>query len=140
MKLKRKFKVEREKFEAYVFGILKRIEYVVRQTWQQVNDEPALQVVESNQTWIADHLTGLTHVRGVKVEHDVEKKDDVDYWVDDEQWHVVHRFRLECHVKRHEHGCVEGEKENNPVPHGFERAIVQDDVRRRFRCLLAVLR
>jgi hypothetical protein len=126
--------------KTYVFSVLERIENIVGQARQEIDDEPTLQVVEPNQSRIADHLTGLTHVSGVKVEHDVEEENDVDNRVDDEQWDVVHRLRLECHVEGHEHGRVECEKQDDPVPHRFECAIVQDDVWRRFRRLLSVLR
>ncbi len=38
------------------------------------------------------------------------------------------------------HDCgVEGEHENDPVPGGFEEAVVQEDVGRRLGSLLAVL-
>lgn len=77
---------------AYVFGVLERIEDVVGQTRQEIDDEPALEIVEANEPRIADHFTGLTHVGRVKVEHDVEKENNVDDAVDDEQRHVVHRF------------------------------------------------
>ena len=76
----------------------------------------------------------------MKVEHNVEREDDVDYAVGDEYGHVVHRLRLEGHIVWHEESGVDGEQQYEPVPDVLERAVVKNDVRRRFGRLLAILR
>ena len=66
----------------YILSVLKCVEYVVWQTGEQIDDEPALQVVQAYELGIRYDLTGLTNVGRVKVENNVEKKDDVDNAVD----------------------------------------------------------
>ena len=60
--------------------------------------------------------------------------------VDYEQRHCVERLVAEGDVEGHHDGRVEGEDEDHPVPRRLEGRVVQDDVGRRLRRLLAVLR
>ncbi|XP_038212885.1 potassium voltage-gated channel protein eag-like [Zerene cesonia] len=87
-------------------------------------DETRLEVVLADHFGVADHLAAGPHEGRVEVEHDVDKEDDVDDRVDDEQRHVLARLVLEGHVVRHHDGRVEGQAQDDPVPDGFESAVV----------------
>ena len=124
----------------YVFVVVERVEDVVRQAGEEVDDEPALEVIHADDFGVGDHLAAGADERRVKVEDNVDEEDDVDDRVDDQQTDVLGRLVLEGHVVGHHDGRVEGEAEDDPVPQGLEGAVMQQDVRRRFRRLLTVLR
>ena len=108
--------------------VLERVEDVVGQTRKKINDEPSLQVVHANDLGVADDLAVRTDEGRLEVEDDVDEEDDVDDRVDDEQRHVVHGLVAEGAVEGDHDGGVEGECEDEPVPAGFVRRVVQDDV------------
>ena len=120
--------------------MVERVEDVVRQAGEEVDDEPALEVIHADDFGVGDHLAAGADERRVKVEDNVDEEDDVDDRVDDQQTDVLGRLVLEGHVVGHHDGRVEGEAEDDPVPQGLEGAVMQQDVRRRFRRLLTVLR
>lgn len=76
----------------------------------------------------------------MKIEDDIDKEDDIDDGVDHQEGDILRSLVLEGHVVGHHDGRVEGQTEDDPVPQGLEGAVVQQDVRRRFGRLLAVLR
>lgn len=129
-----------EEGDTYIFVVVERVKDVVRQAREQVDDEPALEVVHADDFGVGDHLAAGADERRVEVEDDVDEEDDVDDGIDDEQTHVLRRLVLEGHVVGHHDGGVEGETEDDPVPQGLEGAVVQQDVRRCFGRLLTVLR
>ncbi len=138
---KRFIKIGKKKFEStHVFVVVERVEDVVRQTGEQVDDEPALEVVHADDFGVGDDFAVGSDEGRVEIENDVDEEDDVDDRVDDQQTDVLRRLVLEGHVVGHHDGRVEGEAEDDPVPQGLKGAVVQQDVRRRFGGLLAVLR
>lgn len=124
---------------AYLLVMIERVEHVVRQTGQQVDDEPRPEVVHPDDLGVGDDLAAGPDERGVEVEHDVDEEYHVDNGVDHKQGHVLAGLVLEGHVVRHHDGRVEREAQDHPVPYGLERAIVQQYVRRRLRRFLPVL-
>lgn len=126
-------------FRAYLIYVFKGIDDVIGQAGQQVNDEPGLQVVHSNQLWVRNDLSTRPNEGGVEVEHNVHKEDDIYHAVQHEPGQIV-LLGLERDIVGHHDGCVEGEDEDDPVPGGLEGAVVEDDVGRSFRRLLLVLR
>ncbi len=100
--------------------MVERVEYVVGEAGQQVDDEPRLEVVEPDDLGVGDDLAAGAHVGGVEVEHDVDEEDDVDDGVDDEEGHVLRRLVLERHVVGHHDGRVERQDQDDPVPDGLE--------------------
>lgn len=53
----------------YIFIVVERIEHVVRQTAEQIDDKPRLQVVHADHLRVAHDLTARSDKRGVKVKH-----------------------------------------------------------------------
>ena len=120
--------------------LLEGIEDVVRKAGQQVDDEPALEVVHTDDLRIADDLAARSDEGRVEVEDDVDEEDDVDDAVDDEQRDVGDRLAAKGGVVGDHDGRVEGQDEYHPVPRRLEGRVVEDDVVRRLRRLLTVLR
>ena len=76
----------------------------------------------------------------MEIQNDVEKEDNVDDRVDNEQWHVVHGLWFEGDIVWHEYWSVESEKKDEAVPEAFECTVVENYV---WWCLwrfLAILR
>ena len=96
--------------------MVERVEDVVRQTGEQVDDEPTLEVVHADDFRVGNDLAVGPDERRVKIEYDVDKEDDVDDRVDDQQTDVLRRLVLEGHVVGHHNGRVEGEAKDDPVP------------------------
>ena len=71
---------------------------VVRKTREQVDDEPAFEVVHADDARLRHHLACRADERHVEIEEDVDEEDDVDETVDHQHRHVVHRLAL-----RHTH-------------------------------------
>lgn len=61
----------------------KGVEDVVGQTGQKIDDEPAPEVVESDDPRVGNDLPRRTDERHVEVEHYVNKEDYIDDAVDD---------------------------------------------------------
>lgn len=70
------------KWWTHIFVVIERVEYVVRQTGEQVYDEPALEIVHADDFRIGDHLAAGTDERRVKIEDDVDEEDDIDDRID----------------------------------------------------------
>jgi len=66
----------------------------------------------------------------MEIQEDVDEEDYVNDAVDDQNGNVVHRLSLEGGVEGDHDGRVEGQHEDQPVPHGLEARVVQDDVTR----------
>ena len=130
---------ETSQTQTYLIHVLEGVDDVVGQAGQQVDDEPRLQVVHADELGIGDDFSTGPHEGGVEVEDDVHQEDDVHHAVQ-HQPHDVVLLGLEGDVVGHHDGRVEGEDEDDPVPGGLEGAVVKDDVRRRLRGLLLVLR
>jgi len=128
-----------DKKKTHLFVVVECVEHVVRQAGQQVDDEPRPEVVHPDHLRVGHDLAAGPDERGVEVEHDVDEEYHVDDGVDHQQGHVLAGLVLERHVVRHHDGRVEGQAQDDPVPDGLERAVVQQDVRRRLRRLLPVL-
>lgn len=109
----------------YVLVVVERVEHIVRQAGEQVNDEPGLEVVHPDDFRVGHHLATRTHERRVEVEDDVDKEDDVNYGVDHQQRDVLGGLVLEGDVVRNHDGRVEGEAQDDPVPDGLEGAVVE---------------
>ena len=109
---------------------MQRVEDVVRQTGQQVDKEPTLQVVDPHRTQVQYDVTGSGDEGRVTVEEDVDKEDDVDDAVGSQLGNVVDRLALERGVVRHHDGRVISEHEDQPVPGAAEPRVVKDDVLR----------
>ena len=65
---------------------------VVRKTREQVDDEPAFEVVHADDARLRHHLACRADERHVEIEEDVDEEDDVDETVDHQHRHVVHRL------------------------------------------------
>ena len=126
-------------FITNLINIFKGIDDIIRKTGEQVNNEPCLHIVHSDELRIGDHLPCRTYECGVEVENNVHQEDDVHNAVHHQPRDVV-LFGLEGHVVGHHDGGVEGENEDHPVPGGLKETVVQDDVGRGLRGLLLVLR
>jgi len=116
------------------------VDEVVRQARQQVDDEPRLEVVETDDARVGDDLAGRADERRVEVDEYVDEKHDVDDRVDYEDRRRVERLAVERDVVRHHDGRVERQQQYQPVPLGLEHRVVQDDVLRRLGRLLSVVR
>ena len=119
--------------------VLEGVDDVIRQTGQQVDDEPGFHVVHADQLGVGDDFSGRADEGGVEVEDDVHEEDDVHDAVHHQPGDVV-LLGLEGDIVGHHDGRVEGEDEDDPVPGGLEEAVVQDDMWRRLRRFLFVLR
>ena len=87
---------------------------------------------------MADHLVVLVHVRRAEVDEDVDNEHDVHYEVDDGQRLGValldRLLDLALLLLAEEEGGhvggddgrVDDEQQDDPVPHGLERRVVQD--------------
>lgn len=101
----------------------------------EVDDEPAAEVVDGDLGGRADHLVVLAHVRRPEVDEDVNDEHDVDEQVDDDDG-VVRVVPPRVGVARlvekegrdvgREDGRVDDEDEDDPVPQGLEGRVVQD--------------
>ena len=104
--------------------MVKSVEYVVGKTRKQIDHEPGLQVVESDHFGIGDNFAAGSNVGGMKVEYNVNKKDDVYDGVYHKEWNVFWGFIFQRHIVGNHDGGVEGETKNDPVPNGLEGAIM----------------
>lgn len=101
-----------------------------------VDEEPSFKVVHGDLGRVADHLVVGVDVRGAEVDEDVDDEHDVHDEVD----HVERVTRVATHspllllgvveqeggAVRREDGRVNDKQQDEPVPHGLERAVVQD--------------
>lgn len=101
-----------------------------------INQEPALEVVLRDATWVADHLVVVVDVGGPEVDEYVHDKHDIHHQVH----HVervagvaassppllLHLVEKEGGRVRCEDGGVDDQQQDDPVPHGFEGAVVKD--------------
>ena len=115
------------------------VEDVVGQAGEQVDDKPRFEIVEPDDLGVGHDLAARADVGRVKVEDNVNEKNHVHDRVQHEQEHVLRGLVLQRHVVGDHDGRVEGEDEDDPVPDGLEGAVVEQDVRGRFRSLLSVL-
>lgn len=83
------------------------IEYVVGKTGQKINDKPGFQIVLSYYTRFADNFPARTHESGVKVQHDINKKDNIHDRIQDKQFDGIQGFGFECHVVGYHYSRVE---------------------------------
>lgn len=116
----------------YVINILECIEHIIGETRQHVDHEPTLQIVHSDNFRIGDDLPTRSHKRCVEIEDNVDKEDDVNDTVDDEKRNLVHGFVFKGGVIGDRHSCVKSQKQDDPVPNGFEQAVMKNDMRWRF--------
>ena len=76
----------------------------------------------------------------MEVEHYVHEKHHVHHTVHNQKRKLVHSLDFKSRIVGNHDGGVERECKDNPVPDGFEEAVVEDDVGRGFGRLQAVLR
>lgn len=101
-----------------------------------VDQEPALEVVLRDASWVADHLVVVVDVGGPEVDQDVHDEHDVHHQV-----HHVERVAgvaagpppLLLHLVEEkgsrvgrEDGSVDDQQQDDPVPYCFEGAVVED--------------
>ena len=120
--------------------MLEGVEHIIRQTREQVDDEPTLEIVHADDVRVGHDLAAGTDECRVEVEDDIDEEDDIDDAVDYEERDGVEGLVTEGDVEGNHDGRVEGEDEDHPVPRRLEGRVVQDDVGRRLGRLLAVLR
>lgn len=111
--------------KTYIFVVIEGIEHIIRQAGEQVYEEPRLEIILPYNLWITDNFSAGTHEGRVKIQHYIDEKHHVHNGVYHKEGHVFARFVLEGHVVGHHDGCVEGQAEDNPVPDGFKRAVVE---------------
>ena len=66
----------------YVFVVVESVEHIVRQTGEEIDDEPTFEVIHADDFWIGDHFTARSDKGGVEVEDDVDEEDDVNDRID----------------------------------------------------------
>jgi len=110
---------------SYVFVVVERVEDVVGEAGEEVDDKPGLEIVDPDDLRVRHDLSRRADVRRVKVEDDVDEENDVDDGVDDEERHVFRRLVLEGDVVGDHDGRVEGQTQYDPVPDGFEGTVVK---------------
>lgn len=101
-----------------------------------VDEEPALEIVLGDATRMAHHLVVTVHVGGPEVDDDIDDEHDVHHQV-----HHIERIagvsavgpalsvvlaEQEGGAVRREHSRVQHEQQDQPIPYGLERAVVQD--------------
>lgn len=101
-----------------------------------VYKEPAFKVMDRYLGWMADHLFVLVHVGGPEVYEDVNDEHDVHHQVHDvERAAGISAFTpllllLVVEKERsgvgREDGRVDDQQQDQPVPHSFEGAVVED--------------
>ena len=117
-------------------------EEVERDGGHDVDDEPALEVVDGDFTRMADDLVVLVDVRRTKVYDDVNEEHDVDEKVDDGErvvvsledavfehpllFHVLFVVEEEGSDVGRAYGRVDDEDEDEPVPDGFEGRVMDN--------------
>lgn len=124
----------------YIFVVIECVKHVIRQTAEEVYDEPTFEVIRADDFRVGDHFASGSDEGRVEIENDIYEEDDVDDGIDNEERDVLGRLVLEGHIIRHHDGGIKGEAKNDPVPDRFESAVVEEDVRRRLRGFLPVLR
>ena len=77
---------------SYVLIMVEGIEDVVGQTGEKVDDEPRLEIVDSDDGGVRHHLPPRSHVGGVEVEDDVNEEDHVHDGVDHQETDVLRGF------------------------------------------------
>lgn len=81
-------------------------------------------------------MTSTMLPRAERIRRDVGK---TDVPVQHQETDVLCRFVSKGHIERYHYRSVKGETEDDPVPDGFEGAVVQEDVRRRLWRFLLIL-
>ena len=62
--------------------MIKGIEDIIWEAWQKVNDEPRLQVIDTDDSWITYNLPSRSNVCGVEVEDNINEEYHIDNRVD----------------------------------------------------------
>ena len=65
------------------------VEDIVRETWEKVDDEPRLEIVDPDDGGVADHLPAGPHVGGVEVEDDIDEENHIHDRVHHQEAHVL---------------------------------------------------
>lgn len=115
------------------------VEDVVRQTGEQVYDEPGLEVVHPYNFRVRHDFASGTDERRMEIENDIYEEDNVYYRIDNEERNVLGRFVLEGYIVRDHYSRVERQAEYDPIPYRLEGAVVQKYVWRSFGRFLSVL-
>jgi hypothetical protein len=108
----------------YILVVVEGVEDVVRQAAQQIDDEPALEVVHPDDFGVGDDFSPGSHKSGVKVQNDIDEEYDVDDGVDHQERNIFGSFILEGDVVRDHYRRVKRETQNDPVPDGLESAVM----------------
>ena len=78
----------------HIFIVVKSIEDIIWKTREQVNDEPRLEIVDSDDCRVTDNLATRSNIRCVEVEDDVNEEYHIYNGVHHKQTHVFRSFVL----------------------------------------------
>ncbi|GFX36326.1 hypothetical protein TNCV_4932391 [Trichonephila clavipes] len=120
----KKYKTISALFYTYVIVVVEGIEHVIRQTREEIDDEPTAHIIHANDLGVRNHFPSGPHESRMEVEDNVNEEDDVDDAVQNEQRHILRGLVFKGHVIRDHYGCIESEAEDYPIPDGFKGAIV----------------
>jgi len=116
------------------------IEHVIRKAREEINEEPRLQIIHTDDLRFGDDFSAGANESSVEVKDDVNEEDDIHNGVNNEEAHIFGCFVLEGNIVGHHNSCVESEAKNYPIPYRLEGTIVEKNVWRRLRRFLTVLR
>ena len=68
----------------YLIHVLECIKHIIWQTGQQVDHEPALQIIHSNDLRIRYDLAAIADERRMEVQYDIDEENDVDDAIDNQ--------------------------------------------------------
>ena len=77
---------------SYVLIMVEGIEDVVGQTGEKVDDEPRLEIVDSDDGGVRHDLPPRSHVGGVEVEDNINEENHIHDRVHHQQAHVLRRL------------------------------------------------
>lgn len=90
-----------------LINVLKCIDDIVWQAWEQIDHKPGLQVIHANELWVRDHFSCWPHKGGMEIKHNVHQKNDIYNAVDNQPCHIV-LFGFKGDVVRDQNSSVEG--------------------------------
>ena len=125
------------KESSYLIRSRSENEKVKRDGCEQINREPAFDIVLGYPAWLCDHLVIVVHIRCAKVDDYIHNKQHVHQKVRHIQGvtcvaaapltYIPVLIQEEGGWVRCENSCVEDQEENNPVPKCLEGAVVKQD-------------
>ncbi|XP_026683269.1 potassium voltage-gated channel protein eag-like [Diaphorina citri] len=95
-----------------------------------IYNEPGLEIVHSNHFGVRHYLPARPDKGRVKIENNIDKENHINNGINNEKGYVFGGFVFESNVVGDHDSGVEGKTENDPIPDGFERTVVEQDVGR----------